>query len=104
MDARGRSGPDADVLELTLVVDLRNVIVHFRPEDHATDDTHKLERRLKARFPPNGLWTAASGPRWPNHCLGHGCPNWAATSVVAFADRVRKAPQTPGFVAARTRA
>ena len=65
---------DADVLELALVVDLRNVIVHFRPEDHATDDTHKLERRLKARFPPNGLWTAAKwstvaeplpGPRLP---------------------------------------
>ena len=65
--------PDADVLELTLVVDLRNVIVHFRPEDHATDDTQKLERRLNAVSTEwaldSGQWSAVaeplSGPRLP---------------------------------------
>lgn len=71
-----------------LVLDLRNVIVHHRPEDLGVEE-HKLERRLKGKFEPNALWAEASGGSWwPNGCLGHGCAKWAATSVVAFADRV----------------
>jgi hypothetical protein len=72
-----------------LVGDLRNMIVHYRPEDLAVDEGHKLERSLKGRFAPNALWDSTPDKSWwPNRCLGHGCARWAATSVVAFADRV----------------
>jgi len=73
-----------------LVFDLRNIIVHYRPEALAMDEVfpHRLETRLRGKFAPNALWAGASDPWWPNHCLGHGCARWAVTSVVAFADRV----------------
>jgi hypothetical protein len=71
-----------------LLLELRNTIVHYHPESLPTDESHKLELGLRGRFDPNALWDAGTGPWWPNHCLGHGCAKWAATSVVRFADHV----------------
>jgi hypothetical protein len=70
------------------VTRLRNMILHFRPESVAVDEVHRLEGGLRGRFAENRLMAGSQNPWWPSHCLGHGCAEWAAQSVVAFSDRV----------------
>lgn len=74
--------------DANLVTQLRNEIVHFRPEDFGADDPHTWEARLKGRFAPNKLMDGAGNAWWPSHCLGYGCAVWAARTVLAFADHV----------------
>lgn len=72
-----------------LVRRLRNVIVHFRPEDvPAGDAPHRLRQQLEHKFPENRLMEGSGNPWWPSHCLGHGCAEWAAQSALTFADHV----------------
>jgi hypothetical protein len=70
-----------------LVMQLRNLILHYRPEYVAADEPHRLEERLKGKFAPNRLMEGSGNPWWPSHCLGHGCAEWAAQSALAFADQ-----------------
>jgi hypothetical protein len=70
-----------------LVMQLRNTILHFRPENVVVDDAHRLER-LKGKFSDNGLMRGSGNPWWPDHCLGHGCAQWAARSALALTDHV----------------
>lgn len=70
------------------VVQIRNVIAHYRPEDLAADVQHALEKKLRGRFADNRLMAGAGNPWWPDHCLGAGCAAWATDSVEAFADHV----------------
>jgi hypothetical protein len=71
-----------------LLVQLRNAIVHYRPEDLSADDPHAIEKRLRHRFPDNALMAGSGNPWWPDHCLGAGCATWACTSALALADHV----------------
>jgi hypothetical protein len=71
-----------------LLVQLRNVIAHFRPEDSAADLPHRMEERLRGKFAENRLMTGSGNPWWPSHCLGHGCALWATQSAVALTDHV----------------
>lgn len=71
-----------------LVTQLRNAIVHFRPEDIDQDDAHSWETRLKGKFAPNRLMDGSGNAWWPSHCLGYGCAIWAAKAALAFADDV----------------
>ena len=70
-----------------LLIQLRNVIVHYSPESLFTDESHKLEGRLRNRFEsnllasPNSLW-------WPDQCLGSACAEWSWQSALALADAV----------------
>jgi len=74
--------------DANLVVQLRNAIAHYRPEDLSSDQPAQLEKRLKGRFPDNRLLAGSGNPWWPDVCLGAGCAQWAMTSVVALADHV----------------
>jgi hypothetical protein len=78
----------APVQDAALVIDLRNALVHFKPEDVAADEEHKLEKRLRRKFPDNRLMEGSGNPWWPSHGLAHGCCEWAARSARALADRV----------------
>ena len=71
-----------------LVVQLRNVLVHYQPEIIFVDDTHRLEEKLRGKFPENSLMARSGNPWWPSKCLGAGAAMWAARSACAFADRV----------------
>jgi len=73
--------------DAALLVDLRNRLVHFRPESISADDKHRMER-LRGKFADSRLMTGAGNPWWPDHCLGHGLSEWARTSAKAFADEV----------------
>lgn len=49
-----------------LVVQLRNWMVHYRPQDRSTDSESKLETALRDKFPSNPVMS--SGNPWlPNH-------------------------------------
>jgi hypothetical protein len=71
-----------------LVIQLRNAIAHFQPEDLSADWPHRMQQRLAGKFPENRLMAGAGNPWWPSHCLGHGCASWAARSALALTDRV----------------
>lgn len=71
-----------------LLIGLRNAVAHFQPESLSADSPSVMEKRLKPQgFADNALMAGAGNPWWPDHCLGHGCTEWAWTSAVAFADR-----------------
>ena len=57
------AAPAQDVL---LVVRLRNVLVHFKPENVAADEEHALEKRLRGKFPNNKLMSGSGNPWWPS--------------------------------------
>ncbi len=40
--------------DAALLVRLRNALVHFKPENIATDEEHELEKRLRGKFPTTG--------------------------------------------------
>lgn len=67
-------------------IQLRNAIVHFRPQDLSPDEPHKIESRLKGKFAENRMMTNSGNPWWPNKCLGWGCARWSLEAVTALAD------------------
>lgn len=71
-----------------LLVQLRNALAHFQPEDLAADESSTMERRLRGKFSENPLMVGAGNPWWPDHALSHGCAVWACRSAVALADLV----------------
>jgi hypothetical protein len=71
-----------------LVVKLRNTLAHYLPEDRSPDIQHKLEQQLRGKFADNRLMTGSGNAWWPDHCLGHGCADWAWRSAMSFTDRV----------------
>ncbi len=48
------------------LIDLRNAIVHYRPETIWSDEVHRLTRRLQGRFVSNALLHPSTDLRWPN--------------------------------------
>jgi hypothetical protein len=74
--------------DAALLLNLRNVIVHYRPQTvSAADAPHRLAKRLRHRFPDNPL-TFPSVAWWPDHALGAGCAAWACKTARALADEV----------------
>jgi hypothetical protein len=71
-----------------ILINLRNWLIHFRPEDFSSETEHKLGGWLKERnFPPNALMVGAGNSYFPDHALGAGCAHWAHTAAVNFVDR-----------------
>jgi len=79
--------------EVSILVQLRNVMVHYEPEwitGYSTNPgakvtEHKFQKSLQGRFPLNPL-TSANNPFFPDQCFSHGCAAWAVESTVSFAD------------------
>jgi hypothetical protein len=76
--------------DAALLVGLRNVIVHYRPETiSSVDPPHRLTRKLKPKFASNALMSGSTSERWwPDHALGAGAAAWACTAARALADEV----------------
>jgi hypothetical protein len=69
------------------LVDLRNALVHFKPEWAGELDRHsRLEEQLSNRFQPCALATRATGTMvwFPHKCLGAGCASWSIETVRKF--------------------
>lgn len=66
------------------LVHLRNALIHFKPEwDDAQVKHKKLSARLQYKFALSPFLPAHE-PLFPKGCMGHGCAEWAVTSVVGF--------------------
>jgi len=68
-----------------LLVELRNALVHFRPESVSLGVEVRLEKKLKRLFPPNPLWGSLW---WPHGCLGSGCALWGFVTADGLVKRV----------------
>ncbi len=68
------------------LIDLRNALVHFKPEWQMDDDEHVLERKLDGLFPLNAIFREPVSPWYPNMCLSAGCADWANSSATALVD------------------
>jgi hypothetical protein len=72
-----------------LTVQLRNAIVHFRPEELSADKPADMEKSLRPRrFAENRLMEGSDRFWWPDRCLGWGCADWSLRAVTALADHV----------------
>jgi hypothetical protein len=82
--------------DASLVIELRNRLMHFRPETISESDLNDIDAIVFNKFEPNRLMKGQRNPYFPDHCLGGGCAAWAAHSVMAFTDeffdRVRMKP------------
>jgi hypothetical protein len=72
--------------DASLVVRLRNELVHYEPSSLGGETEHTLARQLAGKFDDNTLMRGSGNPWFPDKCLGHGCANWAVRAIVAFAD------------------
>ena len=78
---------------VTVLVKLRNALVHFEPESVITKSTNekslvkqqKLEQQLKGKFKVNP-YTGIDNPFFPDKCLSLGCALWALKTTINFAD------------------
>jgi len=75
-------GPYQDV---NLLVGLRNMLVHFKPEWDIDQKEHrKIEKNLQGRFKLNPFWPQDDCIFFPFKCLSHGCASWAVRSSLDF--------------------
>lgn len=72
--------------DASLVVKLRNELVHYKPRSLGGKDEHRLVRQLSGKFDDNPLMSGSGNPWFPDKCLGYGCADWSVRSVIAFAD------------------
>lgn len=71
--------------DVSLLIDLRNMLVHFKPEwDNALKEHKKIEDKLRGKFSLNPFWLEGDNPFFPFKCLSHGCANWAVRSSMDF--------------------
>lgn len=68
-----------------VLIELRNALVHFKPEWHASDTDVKLVQTLKSKITEDLQFPRAIQPWFPNKVLGAGTARWACDSVIAFA-------------------
>lgn len=74
-----------------LLVELRNWLIHYEPtmepvpsaEWMSLHKPHKLERKLRGKFPMNAL-SQPNVPFWPFKCMGAGCARWAGEAAWSF--------------------
>ena len=77
---------------VTLVVQLRNRLIHFEPEylplhlPGAAGTGHSFEDRLIGKFALNPWSKNFIANFFPEKCLGYGCAKWATESVIDFAN------------------
>ncbi|MFI6741615.1 hypothetical protein ACIBI9_52620 [Nonomuraea sp. NPDC050451] len=71
-----------------LLVQLRNYLVHYRPEFVSIDMTHRFGKALESsnRFAQNELMKGSGNPWFPDRALGAGCAAWAWRSARALTD------------------
>ncbi len=66
--------------------DLRDFIVHFKPETHWTDEDIKFVRKLRRKITAERENRQPIGHPWfPNKALGAGCADWACKTSIDFA-------------------
>ncbi|WP_204807790.1 hypothetical protein [Mycobacterium riyadhense] len=65
------------------IIEIRNALVHSKPETQFIDETHKLAKKLAGKFEPNPL---GGYPWYPHQVLAAGCTEWAWKTCLEFAE------------------
>ena len=76
----------APTQDATLLIALRNALVHFGPSWHSDEDPTDLERRLSGKFAKSELLSAHDGSPWPIWALAAAGAEWSVGAARAFAD------------------
>ncbi|WP_312839836.1 hypothetical protein [Delftia tsuruhatensis] len=77
--------------DIKLLVDLRNALIHYEPEDILTNAEsnskriHKFEKSFRGKFPENAI-AGPGNAYYPDKLLGAGCAKWSVASSIAFTD------------------
>jgi hypothetical protein len=84
--------------DVALVIELRNALIHFKPEwDNEADRHRKISERLANRFTPNPLLNDQN--IFPRQWATHSCTQWALEQCLAFAEEFeRLAELEPKYV------
>ncbi len=70
--------------DVNYLKELRNALVHYRPEQDTDLNKHKkIEDGYTNRFPINP-YSHTNDVFFPKKCLGHGCAEWAVESSIKF--------------------
>ncbi|MCK9928846.1 hypothetical protein MXD62_16950 [Frankia sp. Mgl5] len=72
--------------DVALVVEIRNALIHYKPQTLGGDQVHRLERKLRGKSLTLNPLTSSGNPYFPDQVLGFGCTNWAWRSCKALAD------------------
>ena len=77
---------DSNFRNVTLVIDLRNIITHYVP-GIVNENFQRIENKIKnnTKFKLNPL-VGESSLFFPHKCLSHGCAEWAFKSCMGFVD------------------
>jgi hypothetical protein len=70
---------------VSVLVTLRNALVHFKPEWHGGDTDVELVRTLRTKITTEREFPRKVQPWFPAKVLGAGTASWACDSVLAFA-------------------
>jgi hypothetical protein len=72
--------------DVTLLIRLRNALIHFKPEWFNEQQEHaKLSSQLTDRFLPSAFFSI-SEPIFPRRWATHGCTAWAIKSAISFVE------------------
>lgn len=81
--------------EVDCLIQLRNALVHYKPEWNTHQKQHKeIGDTLEGRFEPNPF-TGPNDAFFPKKCLGHGCAEWAVQSSLAFMNEFFRRVELP---------
>lgn len=69
-----------------LLIELRNLITHFRPQSVRAGEAMKIEKKIGTRFATTRAPIGDGNPWFPDRCLGAGCAQWAVRVAKEFAD------------------
>jgi hypothetical protein len=70
---------------VSLIIRLRNELVHFHPEWHHEQEEHKkLGSQLSGKFELSPFIQESGSVIFPQRIVGHGCTKWAVNSTLEF--------------------
>jgi hypothetical protein len=80
--------------DVKIVVELRNALVHFKPEWDTQADRHqKLSKKLKSKFRPSPFLNDEL--IFPRRWATHGCTSWGVRSCLKFAVEFERLSNLP---------
>jgi hypothetical protein len=93
-DATRRRPIGAGMKQVQIVVELRNALVHFKPEWDTQADRHqKLSKKLKDKFGPSPFLNDVL--IFPRRWATHGCTSWGVRSCLKFAAEFERLSNLP---------
>jgi hypothetical protein len=72
--------------EANLLVSLRNLLVHYKPEWIEHSEIHAWEKKLSSYHLAENPLVSSANPYWPDRLFSSSLAQWSLASAVAFLD------------------